>query len=1252
MDLKKFNSGVKKFVSGTVALTLSATTVLPSASVFAEKAEQKYPYAMFASSDKDGAISVSTAYSSGINGNIATNGTIATNGSFNFNGSKKEHAKEEMIYISKKLSHTYFNTDDVKRFDSDLSFEDVNINIDDPWEVQGSLDLTGNIDLNNGIKALSDINIDGNVKNSHDSVIFSEEGDINIDTTNVSFTGLIYAPHGDINIDVDNLNLNSAVIIGETISIDCKNANINYGNNVAEKIGNESDFETTLYAFASYNKENNSIEIKWNSNYEPENYEIWASDDNKKYNSVSVVSNANSYSYIITDDFEKKYFKVSMIDSYGDKIESVPFIVTKTDKGYSVDFLDSDNDGLADIFENMFGTNKNKPDTDNDGLTDYQEIYITGTDPLKYDSVKKGISDADSDLDGDGLSNAKEIELGTDPKKSDTDDDSLSDGDEISKYKTDPLKKDTDDDGLEDDDEIYFKTDPKNPDTNRNGVKDGNEYFNQEINNNCFDKDLFDNNLAIPSLSNVIAKGNASKDAEISEYNGYLKGDERVYVGKVIEIKDTDIKSGKLSFTLDKSYNLNEYTLEGHTTNGLLICYNDGNTTTPLATNFDAENKTLSADISSDGIYFVLDVMSWIESLGLELPVDGSPYVTTEAPKKAAKARSKSNTTIADTVITPRGQVDIVFVVDTTGSMGGCIDNVKNNLNAFVDDIKAAGITPNFALVEYKDIIDDGPNTTKVKPNNKNHSNWFKNAYDFKNELEKLSASGGGDIPESAIDALEMAHQLDMRDSSQKFFILITDADYKVDNNYGIESMDNLITSLKNDNINVSVVSDTGYKNTYTNLYETTGGVFADVNGNFKNELLSISDKINEETNDGYWVFLRGLTLKHAKLDAKPTYGSDNVDSDRDTLPDYKELKSCEPTIDVYFSDFMRLMYGDIVGVSFNYPTAKAYDCYSDPTLEDSDGDGLLDGTSQYYYVNKEKKPIAPVDPKPLEYTGEKNLWKTHISEIKNNTKLAYDYSDEYYKPVHLECDLKFKGFIFYFDSNLIEFLQSSFSTFGSVALDFKYDDKKLALHSDTEQWQKIGGYNDFYDWVFDHATSMNKIKLDFNYGDYNYVVWAWKGNYLNLGAGSEVGFYKQDKILQGIDKFTGLEHWMVADTLPMSLNLYKKSGGAYDSYYHWMPDEEQWWITGFVPDEYNWWFDQDSDNFIKEDQLIQIASVDFSNFGTESNDTGKNAYESIKNEYIKYNDNTHEYEIVKEHKEYKDNLIFDDEQQTLWLVS
>ena len=48
---------------------------------------------------------------------------------------------------------------------------------------------------------------------------------------------------------------------------------------------------------------------------------------------------------------------------------------------------------------------------------------------------------------------------------------------------------------------------------------------------------------------------------------------------------------------------------------------------------------------------------------------------------------------------------------------------------------------------------------------------------------------------------------------------------------------------------------------------------------------------------------------------------------------------------------------------------------------------------------------------------------------------------------------------------------------------------------------------------------------------------------------------------------------------------------------------------------------------------------MDFSYFGTDIDSSGKTAYEEIKSKY-------------KEDSNHKDNLIFDDEQQTLWLVS
>jgi RHS repeat-associated protein len=68
----------------------------------------------------------------------------------------------------------------------------------------------------------------------------------------------------------------------------------------------------------------------------------------------------------------------------------------------------------------------------------------------------------------------------------------------------------------------------------------------------------------------------------------------------------------------------------------------------------------------------------------------------------------------------------------------------------------------------------------------------------------------------------------------------------------------------------------------------------------------------------------------------------------------------------------------------------------------------------------------------------------------------------------------------------------------------------KNVYHATMDCYQQYGGFNDFYDTVFDHATSMNKAKFRFTSGGQEYVLWAWKGDYLNLGAGAEMGIYKQ----------------------------------------------------------------------------------------------------------------------------------------------
>jgi len=72
-------------------------------------------------------------------------------------------------------------------------------------------------------------------------------------------------------------------------------------------------------------------------------------------------------------------------------------------------------------------------------------------------------TDSVRDSDNDGLKDAEEAELGTDPEKIDTDGDGLFDNEEVSVYKTDPLNPDTDGDSYSDGSEIKNGYDPKGP---------------------------------------------------------------------------------------------------------------------------------------------------------------------------------------------------------------------------------------------------------------------------------------------------------------------------------------------------------------------------------------------------------------------------------------------------------------------------------------------------------------------------------------------------------------------------------------------------------------------------------------------------------------------------------------------------------------------------------------------------------------------------------------------------------------------
>ena len=144
-----------------------------------------------------------------------------------------------------------------------------------------------------------------------------------------------------------------------------------------------------------------------------------------------------------------------------------------------------------------------------------------------------------------------------------------------------------------------------------------------------------------------------------------------------------------------------------------------------------------------------------------------------------------------------KGVADIVFVVDVSGSMSPCIDALRKNIEAFIDSLSQGG--PNNAapvrdwrakVVGYRDIeaaqseglpwIVDNP--------------FVRDTGTLKAQLSTLQAGGGGDEPESLLDALYKVASMEAtpkgsqtedpakwryRSDAARVVIVFTDASFK-----------------------------------------------------------------------------------------------------------------------------------------------------------------------------------------------------------------------------------------------------------------------------------------------------------------------------------------------------------------------------------------------------------------------------------------------------------------------------------------
>ncbi|GAB5520870.1 MAG: hypothetical protein RhofKO_31210 [Rhodothermales bacterium] len=176
-------------------------------------------------------------------------------------------------------------------------------------------------------------------------------------------------------------------------------------------------------------------------------------------------------------------------------------------------------------------------------------------------------------------------------------------------------------------------------------------------------------------------------------------------------------------------------------------------------------------------------------------------------------------------------QADVVFVLDVTGSMGNEIAAVRNNIIEFADSLALRGIDYQLGMVTFRDAVAEVFDFTR-------------DAEQFKTAVGNQRASGGGDRAENSLDGLDRAAQFPFRPEAQRVVIWITDADYYEGTNdtRTQHTAESIVGTLLRQGITLHSIGSTQFQTDfYDPVFLPTGGLFFDINGNFRDILRQLS---------------------------------------------------------------------------------------------------------------------------------------------------------------------------------------------------------------------------------------------------------------------------------------------------------------------------------------------------------------------------------------------------------------------------
>ena len=205
---------------------------------------------------------------------------------------------------------------------------------------------------------------------------------------------------------------------------------------------------------------------------------------------------------------------------------------------------------------------------------------------------------------------------------------------------------------------------------------------------------------------------------------------------------------------------------------------------------------------------------------------------------------------------TAKPMIDVVWLIDTTGSIGSRISAIKNQMDGFAAQLTDFDVR--YSLVAFGDEANnqtgsgfDFPEETVWLKMGSSH--WTNSCETLKSYIEqgkgKLPKYAGGDTPETSTNAIVKAAEWigkiegseTWRDGAIRQFVLLTDAEPKDSKTYSVQGkpvyvypMQQAIDTCVQRNISVSVASlynGSIVKNAYKDLVDKTGGKYQFVLG-------------------------------------------------------------------------------------------------------------------------------------------------------------------------------------------------------------------------------------------------------------------------------------------------------------------------------------------------------------------------------------------------------------------------------------